>query len=164
MPSEKLVLDQFAKIPIFSSLYSSLSAVHELMVSLANLQIKSCTCTGRLSSSSAHNLTDTYISMTCKSCTGESTEDRGGPSCSSKLNNMGLELPRPIDLEVKWMTVKKRQRDTRRARASFGEDTSRDGIGSFCLSGCATNQEMAQDAPVSESEKVLTFLHLNAMK
>jgi len=87
---------------------NSLSVSTEIAGRPSDLMIKSCTCTGRLSSSSAHNLTDTYISMTCKSCTGESTEDRGGPSCSGKLNNMGLELPRPIDLEVKWMTVKKK--------------------------------------------------------
>lgn len=159
VPSEKLALDQFAKIPTFSSLYSSLSAVQDLMVSLANLQIKFCTCTGRLSSSSPHSLKNADISMTCKSCTDESTADRGGPSCSGKRNKMGLELPRPIDLDVKWKTVNRRQRATRRARTYFGEDTSRDGIGSFYLFGCATNQEMAQDAPVSESEKVLTFLH-----
>ena len=157
MPSQKLVLDQFAKIPIFSSLYSSLSAVQDLMVSLANLQIKFCACTGRLSSSSPHNLENTDISMTCKGCTGESTADRGGPSCSGKLKNMGLELPRPLDLEVRWKTGNRRQRATRRARTSFGEGTSRDGIGSFYLFGCATNQEMSQDAAVSESEKVLTF-------
>jgi hypothetical protein len=72
---------------------------------------------------------------------------------------MGLELPRPLDLEVRWKTGNRRQRDTRRARTSFGEGASRDGIGSFYLFGCATNQEMSQDAAVSEYEKVLTFLH-----
>ncbi|CAD6245107.1 unnamed protein product [Miscanthus lutarioriparius] len=120
----------------------------------SKLMIKFCTCTGRSSSSSPHNLENTDISMTCKGCTGESTADRGGPSCSGKLNNMGLELPRPLDLEVRWKTGNRRQRATRRARTSFGEGTSRDGIGSFYLFGCATNQEMSQDAAVSESEKL----------
>jgi hypothetical protein len=42
----------------------------------------------------------------------------------------------------------------------FGKDKRNDGTGSFYLFGSATNQEMAQeDAPVSESEKVFTFLH-----
>ncbi|KAG0523670.1 hypothetical protein BDA96_07G143100 [Sorghum bicolor] len=120
----------------------------------SNLMIKFCACTGRLSSSSQHNLENTDISMTCKGCTGESTADRGGPLCSGKLKNMGLELPRPLDLEVRWKTGNRRQRATRRARTSFGEETSRDGFGSFYLFGRATNQEMSQDAAVSESEKL----------
>jgi len=98
--------------------------------------------------------------MTCKGCTGESTTGRGGPSCSSKLNNMSLELPRPIDPEVRWKTVNRRQRAARKARTFFGKDKMNAGIGSFYLFGSATNQEMAQeDAPVSESEKVFTSLH-----
>ncbi|XP_062195361.1 uncharacterized protein LOC133898703 [Phragmites australis] len=121
----------------------------------SDLMIKFCTCTGRSSSSSFRNINNTDISMTCKGCTGESTTDRGGPSCSSKLNGMGLELPRPIDPEVRWKTVNRRQRAARRARTSFsGEDRMKDEIGSFYAFGNSTNQEMAQeDAPVSESEK-----------
>ncbi|OEL13829.1 hypothetical protein BAE44_0025153, partial [Dichanthelium oligosanthes] len=116
--------------------------------------IKSCTCSGGSSSSSIRNLKNTDISMTCKGCTGESITDRGGPSCSSKLNGMGLELPRPIDPAVTWKTVR-RQRAARRARTFFGEDGRKDVFGSFYLFGTATNQEMAQeDAPVSESEKL----------
>lgn len=92
--------------------------------------------------------------MTCKGCTGESTTDRAGPSCSSKLNSMGLELPRPIDPEVRWKTLNRRQRAARRARTSFGENRSKNGTGPFYLFGSATNQEMAQNAPVSESEKL----------
>jgi hypothetical protein len=73
---------------------------------------------------------------------------------------MGLELPRPINPEVRWKTVNRRQRAARRARTFFGHDGRKDGIGSFYLFGSAFNQEMAQeDAPVSESEKVLTLLH-----
>ncbi|WVZ92858.1 hypothetical protein U9M48_038894 [Paspalum notatum var. saurae] len=125
-----------------------------LMVSLVYLQIKICTCTGRSSSSSLCNLKNRDISMTCKGCTGESTADRGGPSCSSKLNSMGLELPRPINPEVRWNTVNRRQRAVRRARTFFGEDRSKNGIGSFYLFGSATNQDMSQDATVSESEKL----------
>ncbi|KAJ1268515.1 hypothetical protein BS78_07G141400 [Paspalum vaginatum] len=116
--------------------------------------IKFCTCTGRSSSSSLCNLKNTDISMTCKGCTSESTTDRGGPSCSSKLSSMGLELPRPINPEVRWKTVNRRQRAARRARTFFGEDRSKNGIGSFYLFGSATKQEMSQDATVSESEKL----------
>lgn len=115
--------------------------------------IRLCTCTGR--PSSLRNLNNSGVSMTCKGCGGESTTDRAGPSCSSKLNTMGLELPRPIDPEVRWKTVNRRQRAARRARTSFsGEDRIRDEIRSFYACGNATNQELAQDdAPVSESEK-----------
>ncbi|KAG2578854.1 uncharacterized protein LOC120679180 [Panicum virgatum] len=119
--------------------------------------IKFCTCSGGSSSSSSalRSLKNANISMTCKGCTGESTTGRGGPSCSSKLNNMSLELPRPIDPEVRWKTVNRRQRAARKARTFFGKDKMNAGIGSFYLFGSATNQEMAQeDAPVSESEKL----------
>ncbi|KAK8451158.1 hypothetical protein SEVIR_6G161400v4 [Setaria viridis] len=117
--------------------------------------IKICTCSGGSSSSPPRNLKNIDISMTCKGCTCESTTDRGGPSCSSKPNSMGLELPRPINPEVRWKTVNRRQRAARRARTFFGQDGRKDGIGSFYLFGSALNQEMAQeDAPVSESEKL----------
>ncbi|RLN05368.1 uncharacterized protein C2845_PM13G13070 [Panicum miliaceum] len=123
--------------------------------------IKFCTCSigsSSSSSSSLRSLKNTNISMTCKGCTGESTTGRGGPSCSSKLSSMGLELPRPIDPEVRWKTVNRRQRAARKAR-TFGKDRRNAGIGSFYLFGSATNQEMAQeDAPVSESEKKRRFL------
>ncbi|XP_015695948.1 uncharacterized protein LOC102711722 isoform X2 [Oryza brachyantha] len=93
--------------------------------------------------------------MTCKGCGGESTTDRGGPSCNSKFNTMGLELPRPIDPEVRWKTINRRQRAARRARTSFsGQDKMKDEIMSFYACSNATNQQLAQDdAPVSESEK-----------
>ncbi|XP_062191963.1 uncharacterized protein LOC133895564 isoform X2 [Phragmites australis] len=118
----------------------------------SDLMIKFCTCTGRSLSPSLCNLNNTDISMTCKGCTGESTTDRGGPSCSRKLGSMGLELPRPIDPGVRWKTVNRRQRSARRARTSFsGEDRMKDEIRSFYAFG----NEMAQeDAPVSESEKL----------
>ncbi|CAL5012610.1 unnamed protein product [Urochloa decumbens] len=121
----------------------------------SDFMIKICTCSGGSSSSSLRHLKNTDILMTCKSCTGESTTARGGPSCSSKPNSMGLELPRPLNLEVRWKTVNRRQRAARRARTFFGEDGRRNGIGSFYLFGSALNQEMApEDAPVSESEKL----------
>ncbi|KAF0899309.1 hypothetical protein E2562_015953 [Oryza meyeriana var. granulata] len=115
--------------------------------------IRLCSCTGR--SSSLRNLNNSGVSMTCKGCGGESTPDRGGPSCSSKLNTMGLELPRPINPEVRWKTVNKRQRAARRARTSFsGEDRMKDEIRSFYACGDGTNKELAQDdGPVSQSEK-----------
>lgn len=127
------------------------------MVILACLQIKFSSCSGG-PSSSLRSLKNTDISMTCKGFTGESITDRGGPSCSSKPNGMALELPRPIDPDVRWKNVNKRQRAARRARTFFGEDRRKDRIGSFYLFGNAMNQETAEeDAPVSESEKVLTF-------
>ena len=94
--------------------------------------------------------------MTCKGCGGESIVDRGGPSCGSKTNITGLELPRPIDPEVRWKTVNKRQRAARRARTSFsGEDRMKDVIRSFYACPSAKSRQVAQeDAPVSESEKV----------
>uniref|UniRef100_A0A0D9X825 Uncharacterized protein n=1 Tax=Leersia perrieri TaxID=77586 RepID=A0A0D9X825_9ORYZ len=120
----------------------------------SGFMIRLCTCTGR--SSGLRNLNNSVVSMTCKGCGGELTSDRGGPSCSSKLNTMGLELPRPIDPDVRWKTVNRRQRAARRARTSFsGEDRMKDKIRSFYACGNATNQELLQDeAPVSESEKL----------
>ncbi|KAF8701680.1 hypothetical protein HU200_033446 [Digitaria exilis] len=116
--------------------------------------IKFCTSSGGSSSSSLRSLKNTDISMTCKGWTGELTTDRGGPSCSSKLNGMGLELPRPIDPNVRWKNVSKRQRAARRAR-TFGEDRRKNRIGSFYLFGSAMKQETTEeDAPVSESEKL----------
>ncbi|CAL4998860.1 unnamed protein product [Urochloa decumbens] len=116
----------------------------------SDFMIKICTCSGGSSSSILR-----HPKMTCKGCTGESTTARGGPSCSSKPNSMGLELPRPLNLEVRWKTVNRRQRAARRARTFFGEDGRKNGTGSFYLFGSALNQEMAQeDAPVSESEKL----------
>ncbi|KAL5231764.1 hypothetical protein ABZP36_030540 [Zizania latifolia] len=122
----------------------------------SGLMIRLCTCTGRSSLSSLPNLNNSGISMTCKGCGGESSIDRGGPSCSSKLNTMGLELPRPIDPEVRWKTLNRRQRAARRARTSFsGEDRMKDEIRSFYAFDNGTSQELAQeDAPVSESEKL----------
>ncbi|KQJ98355.1 hypothetical protein BRADI_3g36437v3 [Brachypodium distachyon] len=121
---------------------------------LSDLMIRLCSCSGR--SSALRTLSKTYISMTCKGCGGESIVDRGGPSCSIKLNTMGLELPRPIDPEVNWNTVNRRQRAPRRARTTFsGEDRMTDEIKSFY--GCvdAPSREMArEDAPVSDSEKL----------
>lgn len=104
--------------------------------------------------------------MPCKGCGGESTTGKGGPSCSNKLNSMGLELPRPIDLEVRWKNVKRRQRAARRARTTFfGEDRMKDDLRSFYAFGNVMNGEMSQeDAPVSDSEKVLNFLLRNLMK
>ncbi|KAL6661372.1 hypothetical protein ACP70R_000756 [Stipagrostis hirtigluma subsp. patula] len=122
----------------------------------SDFMIQFCMCTRRISSSSLCNLNDTDILMTCKGCSGESTSDRGGPSCSSKLNGMGLELPRPIDPEVRWKTVKRRQRAARRARTSFsGEDRMKDQIGSFYAFGNVASKGVGhKDAPVSESEKL----------
>ncbi|CAO2211005.1 unnamed protein product [Urochloa humidicola] len=119
----------------------------------SEFMIKICTCSGGSSSSSLRHLKNTDILMTCKGCTGESTTARGGPSCSSKPNSMGLELPRPLNLEVRWKTVNRRQRAARRARTFFGEDGRKNGIGSFYLFGSALNQEQ-EDAPVSQSEKL----------
>jgi hypothetical protein len=99
--------------------------------------------------------------MTCKSCSAESTSDKSRPLCSNKLNSMSLELPKPIDLEVRWKNVKRKQRATRRARTSFfGEDIMKDDLRSFYAFGNAVNRHVSQqDAPVSsDSEKVLTFL------
>ncbi|CAO2191512.1 unnamed protein product [Urochloa humidicola] len=121
----------------------------------SDFMTKTCTCSGGPSSSSLRHLKNKDILMTCKGCTGESTTARGGPSCSSKPNSMGLELPRPLNLEVRWKTVNRRQRAARRARNFFVEDGRKNGIGSFYLFGSAVNEEMAQeDAPVSESEKL----------
>jgi len=94
--------------------------------------------------------------MTCKGCADDSILDRGGPSCGSRANTRGLELPRPIDPEVRWKTVNRRQRAARRARTSFsGEDRMKDEIRSFYACPSTTSREVAQeDAPVSESEKV----------
>ncbi|KAG8047354.1 hypothetical protein GUJ93_ZPchr0008g12760 [Zizania palustris] len=122
----------------------------------SGFMIRLCTCPGRSSLSSLCNLNNSGVSMTCKGCGGESSVDRGGPSCSSKLNTMSLELPRPIDPEVRWKTVNRRQRASRRARTSFsGEDIMKDAIRSFYAFGNDTSQELSQeDAPVSESEKL----------
>jgi hypothetical protein len=73
---------------------------------------------------------------------------------------MALELPRPIDLGVRWKNVNRRQRGTRRARTSFfAEDRMTDDLRSFYAFGNAMNRERPQgDAPVlSDSEQVLTF-------
>ncbi|KAL6862399.1 hypothetical protein ACP4OV_016740 [Aristida adscensionis] len=123
---------------------------------LSKSMIQFCTCSRRISSSSLRDLSNTDISMTCKGCSGESTSDRGGPSCSSRLNSMGLELPRPIDPEVRWKTVNRRQRGARRPRTSFsGEDRIKDQLRSFYAFGNGMSQQMVQDdAPVSESEKL----------
>jgi hypothetical protein len=96
------------------------------------------------------------ILTTCKGCGGKSIVDRGGASCGSKANTRCLELLRPIDPEVRWKTVNKRQRAARKARTSFpGEDRMKAVIRSFYACPTATSREEAQeDAPISESEKV----------
>lgn len=119
----------------------------------SDLMIRVCSCTGR--SSLLHNPNTRNIMMTCKSCGGESTVDRGGSSCSSKLNTSGLEVPRPIDPEVRWKTVNRRQRAARRARTFSGGDRLKDEIRSFYACGNATSLEVAEEeASASESEKL----------
>ncbi|CAM0911402.1 unnamed protein product [Alopecurus aequalis] len=119
----------------------------------SDLMIQVCSCNRRFLSLRNPNNTD--ILMTCKGCGGDSIVDRGGLSCGSKANTRDLELPRPIDPELRWKTVNKRQRAARRARTSFsGEDRMKDEIKSFYACPNATSREVAQDnAPVSESEK-----------
>ncbi|KAK3123477.1 hypothetical protein QOZ80_8AG0631560 [Eleusine coracana subsp. coracana] len=124
----------------------------------SDLMIKVCSCTARSSSSSLCNLSNKGVLMTCKGCSGESTSttDKTGPACSNKLNRMVLELPRPINLDVRWKNVKRRQRAARRARTSFfGEDRMKDELRSFYAFGNAANREMSQeDARASDSEKL----------
>src|SRR4051812_49283581 len=97
--------------------------------------------------------------MTCKICGGESTVDRAGPSCTSNLNTSCLELPRPIDPEVRWKTVNKRPRAARRARTFSGKYSWKDEFRSFYACGNATSLEVAQEeASASDSEKVFIFL------
>jgi hypothetical protein len=155
LPSLKLFFSSVFYILVFL-----ICAVGDLIVSLVSLQIKFCGCPGRSSWSSLHNFNNSGVSMTCKDCCGESTSGKGGSSCSNKLNSMALELPRPIDLGVRWKNVNRRKRATRRARTKFfGEDRMRDDLRSFYAFGNAMNRERSQeDAPVSsESEQVLTF-------
>uniref|UniRef100_A0A8R7R2L4 Uncharacterized protein n=1 Tax=Triticum urartu TaxID=4572 RepID=A0A8R7R2L4_TRIUA len=119
----------------------------------SDLMIRVCSCTRR--SSSLHNPNTRNIMMTCKSCGGKSTVDRGGPSCSSNLNTSGLELPRPIDPEVRWKTVNRRQRAARRARTFSGGDRLKDEIRSFYACGNPMSLEVAQEEDsASESEKL----------
>ncbi|KAF7101799.1 hypothetical protein CFC21_103032 [Triticum aestivum] len=119
----------------------------------SDLMIRVCSCTRR--SSSLHNPNTRSIMMTCKSCGGQSTVDRGGPSCSSNLNTSDLELPRPIDPEVRWKTVNRRQRAARRAKTFSGGDRLKDEIISFYACGNPTSLEVAQEeASASESEKL----------